>query len=572
MRTARGPNEAFAVSLADELVRCGVTHACIAPGSRSGPIAIALERQAGLQTHIHLDERSAAFFALGCARATGIPAVVLCTSGSAAANLYPAIVEARQSFTPMIVLTADRPPELRATGANQTIDQIKMFGDSVVWFAEAGLPDTAEISPGYWRSLVCRAVAESTSWRPGPVHLNLPVREPLLPDETADTYPHPIEGRPGSKPWTEVIHPTPEPHATAVDRLAAELSGTARGVVVAGAVSADLTPLLEMAQAAGWPLLAEPASNLRVPGTISCYDALLRSERFVARHRPDVVVRTGKLSLGRPLARLLEGARQVAIGPPGAFWDEHRSATDLLAGDPALLCKRAGALVERRNDRAWVSDWLRCDDIARRAIDHTLDSTDEVSEPRTARDLAASLPDDARLFVSASMPVRELDSFMVPRTGLTVHANRGANGIDGSVSTALGIAATTQAPTAGLLGDLALLHDANGMLYPGKKHLDITFVVLNNDGGDIFSFLEQAEVPEFERLFGTPHGLDLEAFARLHRMPYARPAGANELIDVLCSDERPRFIEIRTQRDRNLGLHRDIWRAVDEALALEDRA
>ena len=567
MNPPHGANEAFAVALADELVRCGVHHAAIAPGSRSGPLAIALERQPGLRTHVHVDERSAAFFALGTARATGVPSVVLCTSGSAAANLYPAMVEARHAFIPMIVLTADRPPELRATGANQTIDQVKMFGDSVVWFAEAGVPETAESAPRYWRSLVCRAVSEALASPAGPVHLNLALREPLFPGEATEPYPHPIDGRGGGKPWTQAIDAVSQPQEAAVECLVAELTGTERGLVVAGSVQADLAPLLDLAEAAGWPVLAEPASNLRVPGTIAHYDALLRSDGFLAAHRPDLIVRIGKLSLGRPLARLLKETRQIAIDPARGLWDEHRSVEAVLGGDPALLCTRVAPLVQPRTDRTWISDWRRCDDVAQRAIDRILATTGDVSEPRTARDLAASLRDGAHLFVSSSMPIRELDSFMSPRNGLTVHANRGTNGIDGAVSTALGIAAATNAPTAALLGDLATLHDSNGMLYPGKHDLDITFVVINNDGGGIFSFLEQAEVPEFERVFGTPHGIDFETFARLHRIAYARPSTADEVIEVLRSDERPRLIEVRTARDRNVELHQRIWRAVDDAVA-----
>lgn len=566
MSRPRGTNEAFAQSVADELARCGVTHACIAPGSRSGPLAIAFEREARLRTHVHLDERSAAFFALGIARATRHPAAVLCTSGSAAANLHPAIVEARQSFTPLLVLTADRPPELRATGANQTVDQIKMFGDSVVWFAETGVPDEAVTSPGYWRSLMCRAVAESLA-RGGPVHINLALREPLFPDATASLYPHPTAGRAGGRPWTEVIPSDPEPSDLTVTELARELQETERGIVIAGATQVDLSTLLEMAAAAGWPVLAEPASDLRVPGTISCYDALLRSERFIHDHRPDVVVRTGKLGLGRPLARLLHGTRQIAIGSPGTWWDEQRQIEKMLIADPAALCARVTTGLTPRTETAWSRSWHAHDDIARRAIDEMLDRNDGPSEPRAARDLAASLPDGANLFASSSMPIRELDSFMVPRTGLKVHANRGANGIDGTVSTALGIAAATRAPTAALLGDLALLHDSNGMLYPGKNELDITFVIVNNDGGGIFSFLEQAGIPHFERVWGTPHGIDLHAFAHVYGIPYGRVERSSDLAETLRAGSGPRLIEIRTDRASNVEFHRDIWQAVNDALA-----
>lgn len=566
MNGPRGVNQAFAASIANELARGGVTHACIAPGSRSGPLAIALEQEPRLTTHVHLDERSAAFFALGVARALNHPAVVLCTSGSAAANLHPAIVEARHSSAPMVVLTADRPPELRATGANQTVDQIKMFGDSVVWFSEAGVPDDAVTSPGYWRSLICRAIAESIA-RGGPVHVNLALRDPLFPDPKTPPYPHATDGRANGRPWTEVMRSVAEPSERAVAELVRELDATERGVVVAGATQADLAPLLQMAAAAGWPVLAEPASNLRVPGTISCYDAMLRSERFVNEHQADVVLRVGKLGLSRPLSRFLQNTRQISVGPPGTWWDEQRRIETMLVADPAVLCARAAAELGPRSETPWARSWHAHDDTARRVIDGMLDSNDPPSEPRAARDLAAALPDGANLFASSSMPLRELDSFMVPRAGVKLHANRGANGIDGTVSTALGIAAATRAPTAALLGDLALLHDSNGMLYPDKANLDVTFVVVNNDGGGIFSFLEQAGLPDFERIFGTPHGVDLRKFADLHGLPHTAIERAGDLVEVLRSGSGSRLIEIRTDRQSNVEFHHAIWSAVDDALA-----
>lgn len=566
MSGPRGVNEAFACSVANELVRGGVTHACISPGSRSGPLALGLEREPQLTTHVHVDERSAAFLALGIARALGHPAAVLCTSGSAAANLHPAIVEARHSSTPMVVLTADRPPELRATGANQTVDQIKMFGDSVVWFSEAGVPDEAVTSPGFWRSLICRAITEAIA-RGGPVHLNLALREPLFPDPKTPLYPHATDGRTDGRPWTEVMRSVAEPSERAVGELVRELEGTERGVVIAGAVQTDLSPLLRMAAVAGWPVLAEPASNIRVPGTISCYDAMLRSEGFVNEHQADVVLRVGKLGLGRPLSRFLQNTRQISIGPPGTWWDEQRRIETVLIADPAVLCARVTAELGPRSETPWARSWRTHENTARRVIDEMLDSDDSPSEPRAARDLAVALPDGANLFASSSMPLRELDSFMVPRTGVKLHANRGANGIDGTVSTAFGIAAATRAPTAALLGDLALLHDSNGMLYPERDNLDVTFVVVNNDGGGIFSFLEQAGLPDFERIFGTPHGVDLRKFADLYGLPHTAIERAGDLVEVVGSASGSRLIEIRTDRQSNVEFHRAIWSAVDDALA-----
>ena len=565
-----GVNEAFATSVADELARCGIGHVCIAPGSRSGPLALAFEKESRLQTHIHLDERSAAFFALGVARATGVPAIVVCTSGTAAANLFPAIVEARHASVPLIAITADRPPELRATGANQTVDQIKMFGDAVVWFAEAGVPDEAPTSPAYWRSLTCRAVTEAST-RPGPVHINVALRDPLYPSESTAPYPLAIEGRDAGRPWTEVFSAAPAPSEASVAELARTIEETERGVVVAGATADDLHPLHELADAAGWPVLAEPASNIRVPGTISTYDALLRSERFTSAHKPDVVLRVGKLALGRPLARFLTGARQIAIGGGENRWDEQRRVETLLHADPAPLCSLVSAQTAPRVESDWLRSWRDSDGIARRAIDEVLDSTDAPNEPRAARDLAAALQDGTNLFAAASMPIRDLDSFMVPRTGLSVHANRGANGIDGNISTVLGIAAATGSPTAALIGDLALLHDSNGMLYEGKNDLDVSFVVINNEGGGIFSFLERAGLPHFERLFGTPQGVDLQRWAELYGIKYSNIERSADLTEAMRSQEGVRLIEVRTDREDNVKIHRAIWQAVENALASADQ-
>lgn len=566
MSEPRGTNQAFATSVADELARCGVRHVCFAPGSRSGPLALAFEGEPRLQTHVHLDERSAAFFALGVGRATSLPAVVLCTSGTAAANLFPAIVEAKQASVPLVALTADRPPELRATGANQTIDQIKMFGESVVWFAEAGVPDEAPTSPAYWRSVTCRAVMEASTRR-GPVHVNVALRDPLYPSDTTDAYPFATEGREGGRPWTELFSAAPAPSEPSVAELARMIQKTERGVVVAGATADDLHPLCELASAAGWPVLAEPASNIRVPGTISTYDALLRSDRFVAAHRPDIVLRVGKLALGRPLARFLNGSRQVSIGRAENWLDEQRKIEAMLHADPAALCSRVSAEITPRARSDWHRSWQENDAIARRAIDEVLDSTDSPTEPRAARDVATALPEGANLFAAASMPIRDLDSFMVPRNGISIHANRGTNGIDGNISTTFGIAVTTGTPTAALIGDLALLHDSNGMLYEGKDDLAVTFVVINNQGGGIFSFLEQAGLPLFERVFGTPHGVDLHTWADLYGVGSSTIDRASDLAGLVGSHDGVGLVEVRTDREENVMIHRAIWQEVEDALA-----
>ncbi|MFP5352489.1 MAG: 2-succinyl-5-enolpyruvyl-6-hydroxy-3-cyclohexene-1-carboxylic-acid synthase [Actinomycetota bacterium] len=562
MSDAAAVNRAFSETVVDELARNGLSHVCISPGSRSGPLALAFHLDDRIKKHVHLDERSAAFFALGVAKATGVPAAVLCTSGTAPANLYPAVVEARQSGVPMLVLTADRPPELRATGANQTIDQLKMFGDSVVWFAETGTPESSERAPGYWRSLVCRAVAAGLGVPRGPVHLNIPLREPLYPGPGTEPFPYPHEGRADGLPWTEIAGPSVIPDGDAIDRLARRLSSTTRGAVVAGASARDLTGLVDLAAALGWPLLAEPASNLRAPGTVSTYDALLRAEAFLESHTPEVILRAGKLSLGRPLAALLRRVPQLVIDADGIPFDEHRTAELVVGGHPSSIATEVLDRLNPSPEDSWLTSWRSADASASQAIDAVIASFDAPSEPAVARAVTASLPSGANLFVASSMPVRDVESFMAPRDDVKVFANRGANGIDGVVSTTLGIAAASDAPTFALVGDIALLHDANGFL---SADSEATFVVVNNDGGGIFSFLEQAGADGFERVFGTPHGRDLATLASFHRLHYERITMMDALEPALARGARS-LIEVRTDRSSNIDHHRALWKAVADAL------
>lgn len=565
----RGANAALAACLVDEWARLGLRHACVSPGSRSGPLALALGDHPDVRLHVLVDERSAAFFALGLARETRAPVPVVCTSGTAAANLHPALLEARHGGVPLIALTADRPPELRGTGANQTVDQVKLFGDTVAWFGDAGVPEVAPHSVRYWRSLACRAWAEALAPPCAPVHLNVPLREPLVPSPDEAPFPHALDGRDGGEPWTRAELGAPRASDETVAALARELRTAERGVIVAGATDLDVSPLLELGERLGWPVLAEPASSLRVPGTVAAYDALLRVPAFADAHRPDLVLRVGRLGLGRPLSRHLDGVRQIALGGSAPVWhDEQRCVARLVVGDVGDLCRRLGGELPPRRSVAWSERWARADAAAREAIASVLDAEEAPGEPRTARDLARLLPAGARLVVGSSMPVRDLDSFMEPRTGITVHANRGVNGIDGFVSTTLGIAAAADGPTFALAGDLSLLHDQNGLLYPGRGDLDVTFVVLMNDGGGIFSFLEQAGVAGFEEVFGTPHGLDLSRLAALYGLAHRRLERASELEHAVAPARGPRIVEVRTDRRENVAAHRRIWDAVARSVSV----
>jgi 2-succinyl-5-enolpyruvyl-6-hydroxy-3-cyclohexene-1-carboxylate synthase len=541
------PSTALAATLVDELIRCGLSEVVLAPGSRSAPLAIEFHRraQAGdLRLSVRVDERSAAFCALGLAKASGSPAAVLCTSGTAAAHFHAAVIEADESAVPLLVLTADRPPELRGTGANQTIDQLRLYGPAVRWFCELGVAEDRSGQEGYWRSAACRAwglASGSAGGVPGPVHVNLAMREPLVPDRAlvsdGSSARAGIAGgsggsspRTGTAPWTRFA-------------AVAELPPAERGLVVCGDGDYDPAPLLSLAEQAGWPVLAEPSSNARRgPCALGAYQYLLADPGFVAAHQPDVVVSAGRPGLSRGqlgLLRLASIGRHVVIAQgPGRWSDPARSATDVAGG--VRLAGLSSRPPPGRPSR-WLPEWLDADRAAGAAVDAILDADDRLSEPRLARDLAAALPVGALLWAASSLPIRDLDQRMIPRSGLRILASRGASGIDGLVSSAIGAALAHQAAggaqAVALLGDLALLHDAPGLIVgPGEPRPDLCVIVVNNDGGGIFSMLEQAAFSgPFERVFGTPHGVKIAELTAAAGLPYRRIERSAELPEVLAS-------------------------------------
>ncbi|HVM35948.1 MAG TPA: 2-succinyl-5-enolpyruvyl-6-hydroxy-3-cyclohexene-1-carboxylic-acid synthase [Actinomycetota bacterium] len=559
---ATNPSHAFGLVIVDEFARHGLRHAVLSPGSRSAPVSLALASDDRIELHVQIDERSAAFTALGLARAAGAPCALLSTSGTAGANFHPAVVEASNDRVPLLVLTADRPPELRGTGANQTIDQVKLYGDAVRWFCDTGVPEALPGAPRYWRSLASRAWAEATGRPPGPVHLNVPLREPLVPGD--GEYPYDLGGRSGGRAWTATSSPVSAPSRAMVERLSEMVARAERGIVLAGAgVPSAPEPVLEFARHAGYPILAEPASGLRTgPLAISTTEALLRAG-FGEEHHPDLVIRIGKTGLSRPLAAWLhDGVEQVLLDPDGAWLDPERGIGHIFKCDAAVAAARVEVA---RGETEWTRAWCDADALAGAAIDDVLDASG-LSEPRIARDLAATLEDGTALFVGASMPVRDLDWFMRPRSGVTVFGNRGANGIDGVVSSAVGVALAHPGPSAALVGDLTLLHDQNGLLLSRNEPVDLAIVVLNNDGGGIFSFLPQADAPEhFERVFGTPHGVDFADLARVYGAEHVVIGAPDDLRDALPGDG-VRIIEVRTDRTENVEVHRACWAAARRAL------
>jgi 2-succinyl-5-enolpyruvyl-6-hydroxy-3-cyclohexene-1-carboxylate synthase len=569
------PSTAFGIAFCDELARCGLREVVIAPGSRSTPLAMAfsdLERQGKVRLHVRIDERSASFTALGLAKMSRRPVAVLCTSGTAAANFHPAVIEADESGVPLLVLTADRPPELRSTGANQAIDQIKLYGSAVRWFCEAGVPERRPGMTAYWRSLACQAWAHASGGAgglgqgyqgAGPVHLNLPFRDPLTPDLPGGTgeqdWPEPLDGRPDGIPWTR-FHGSGGPGGTGGGQPPVaggpggvppvELTWTERGVVVCGDGGHDAA-LVELAEQAGWPVLAEPSSGARRgPNALPAYQYLLATPEFVAGHRPDVLVSAGRPGLSRAQMAFLSGptGRHIVIGQgPGRWADPQRAATDVASA------VRLSAPPTRTT--AWLAEWRRADDAARRAVDRVLDEDDYLTEPRLARDLILGLPEGALLWAGSSMPVRDLDCHGAPRADLRILASRGASGIDGTVSAAIGAALTYAGPAFALVGDLALLHDAPGLaLGPGEPRPDLCLIVVNNDGGGIFSTLEQAAFPDsFDRLFGTPHGADLDHLAAAFGLPYQRLEQPEDLGKALPGTGL-RIVEARTDRAAGAAL------------------
>ena len=527
----------------DELARCGLAGACTSPGSRSTPLVLTLARQPGLRTWSHVDERVAGFFALGVAKQSGRPAAVACTSGTAAAHYLPAVIEAREARIPLVVLTADRPPELREVGAGQTIDQLKLYGDAAKWFFEVGTHRATPERLRWMRRLAFRAYETAVSGRPGAVHLNFALREPLVLDAPlapADDEPLPRARR--SAP------------AAAIDLELGE-----RAVIVAGRHERDdgLAAALPAAAAAlGAPLLADPLSGARRgPAAVAHYDDLLRDEAFAAAHRPDTVIRVGDLPTCKPLRQWLaglDGARQIAFDPEGAWQDPAAVVGEILDADPAAWARSiAGA----PRPSAWLDAWRRADDAAGEAIAAELG--DAISEPAVARALAR-LPSEVTVFTASSMPVRDVESFWPARDAPPrVLAHRGANGIDGTLAAAFGAAAAGGRVVVHL-GDVALAHDLGALLSASRLKLALTVVLVDNAGGGIFDFLPVAtQVDAFEEHVATPTGLDAERVAALFDLEYER-------VDALGAiREAPgALLHVRTDRAENVALHRRLHEAV----------
>ncbi len=570
------PSTALARVLVDELVRGGVREAVLSPGSRSAPLAFALhdaDRAGRLRLHVRIDERSAGFLALGLAKASGRPVPVVTTSGTATANLHPAVLEAAHAGVPLLLLTADRPPELRGSGANQTVDQLALYGSAVRLFVELGTPTERAGDNAAWRSQTCRVLAAALGelgTPPGPVHVNLGLREPLVPpppDRAGDpAWVEPLDGRPDGAPWTARV-PAAAP-AAPVDDL------PARTVVVLGDGPREQAALaLSLARRRGWPVVAEPSSGAGPTAEVLLVpDLLLGAPGWVAAHRPDRVLVVGRPTLSRAVGRLAAGSPCDVVTRLGSWPDPTGAAARVLPAVPSY----ADGPVDPDWLRSWQEAAWAADDAAAAVLEQLVADAAGVVEPvvagrvaAAAASAAATAAEGGLLVVGSSKPVRDL--FLAgPQAGLVVLANRGVAGIDGMVSTAIGAALAHGAPAYALLGDLTFLHDANGLvLGPDEPRPDLTLVVVNNNGGAIFGLLEQGgpeHAPSFARIFGTPHGVDLAALCAATGTPHVRVEDLIALDDALVPAPGLRVVEVVTDRAAAVDLDRQVRTAVGAAL------
>ncbi|HZS75843.1 MAG TPA: 2-succinyl-5-enolpyruvyl-6-hydroxy-3-cyclohexene-1-carboxylic-acid synthase [Ktedonobacteraceae bacterium] len=598
-RVPLNPTYAYVGAFVDELQRAEVRNIVICPGSRSTPLALACAEQPALRVWMHVDERSAAYFGLGMAKQLRQPVALLCSSGTAAANFLPAIVEARLSRVPLLVLTADRPHELRENGAPQSIDQNRLYGTHVKWFVEVALPEASNAALRYIRALASRSVELTRAIPAGPVHLNFPFREPLTPEPIADQPlpdiarrdPLSWEGRENNAPYVQVQHAAPDtPTNESIGRLL-ELTGNApHGLIIVGPLDNPplAEPLLEVAERLGYPVLADPLSQLRCGQhdqrmVISSYDAFLRIDSFVERAQPELILRFGAMPTSKPVLLYLKrypSCPLVVVDGQGGWEEPTQLASEYIYADPAALCQQLLNQLEQQHANTkgraeWLAMWQNSDKITRQTMQAVIQDFAEPFEGRVFTELAELLPDGTTLYIGNSMPVRDLDTFFwSSQQRIRVLGNRGANGIDGLISSALGASAAAKKPAVLVVGDLSFFHDLNGLLAARLHKLDLTIVLVNNDGGGIFSFLPQAAYPEhFEQLFGTPTGLDFQLAVEMYGGLYAKAESwvqFREQVSAGLADGGLRVIEVTTERASNVTLHRKLWKSVSEALERQE--
>ncbi len=565
----------YTANFVDELSKNGVTDIVISPGSRSTPLAMTIAEHPDIKEWIVIDERSAAFFAMGIAKKTGRAVALVCTSGTAAANYFPAIVEANYSRVPLIVLTADRPHELRDIGAPQAIEQLKLYGDYVKWFQEMALPEASENMLSYVRNKSARAVFMANEGNPGPVQLNFPFRDPLVPDFSIEN----LWSNQSSDPRNPTVEGKKQLSTNQISSVIEKLKGKGRGLIVCGPQTDQelAQAVTQVAEAWGLPVLADPLSQLRAGEhakdlIVETYDAIFRDERLRNKLRPDYIIRFGAMPVSKPYLFYVNENKhipQFVVENYTGFREPTGNNTEFIFSDAVLFCKALLSIeYTPEQDKEWLEDWQSMNRIAKKHL--LAEDSAEINEGEAVRALVDVIPESSSIYVGNSMAVRDLDTFFftTPKH-LSILANRGANGIDGMVSSGLG-AAITGAPVTLVVGDLSFYHDLNALLIAKQYKLNITILLINNNGGGIFSFLPQSqEKKHFEVLFGTPVDIEFKHAVQMYGGMYASAGTEEELKAVLYDSYQHKglsVVEVKTDRETNTSWHRSKWKAIAEEL------
>ncbi|MEK5186017.1 2-succinyl-5-enolpyruvyl-6-hydroxy-3-cyclohexene-1-carboxylic-acid synthase [Solibacillus sp. FSL W7-1324] len=561
----------YVYTIVSALVASGVEQVVVSPGSRSTPLAYAFASTKEIEMHRQVDERAAAFYALGLAKSTAKPVVLVCTSGTAAANYYPAIVEAKYARVPLIVLTADRPHELREVGAPQTINQVRLYGENVKWSAEFPIPDEAPQTLPFIERHTVRAVNIATTAPFGPVHLNIPFREPLIID-FAETLP----ASSYIKSYTNELQPAKQ----AVAELTEIIEQTTNGILIVGELplGTNTEHLWDFIREVKWPVMIESLSNLRteIPEdcqiyAITTYDALMKNERFKRNVRPETVIRFGAQPVSKFLMQFIVQAKPqsyIVIDEDPMYRDSTHMSTHFIHALPGEWLSDV-KLAHSRAEMAYVQFWKMADLLAADVIEKYSEFADD--EGAMVQAFLTSIEEDADIYVSSSMPIRDIDTFLLTQNRpVQIFANRGANGIDGVTSTALGFSnGRKNRKTYLLIGDLAFLHDANAFVASRYQECDLTVLVMNNDGGGIFSYLPQSKVEEhYEDLFGTPTALTFEQMAKMYELDYVKATSLEQFTAALSEDKQTsiKLIEAFTDREENVKQHRQLWARIHEVM------
>lgn len=565
----------YTANFIDELVCSGLRHVVISPGSRSTPLAMLCTEHEQLKEWILIDERSAAYFALGIAKETKEPVAIVCTSGTAAANYFPAIVEAYHARIPLVVLTADRPHELRDIGASQTINQVQMYGNFVKKSWEMALPEGSEKMLHYVRNRASRVMIEAQEGNPGPVHVNFPIREPLTPDLSIEN----LWGKGEKNGYNLAYEGEKRLTKSQLTELAQKL-GKKRGVIVCGPQTDDeLAPLItSLSDALGAPILADPLSQLRTGShekdlIISTYDTIFRSESLREKLAPDYIIRFGAMPISKSYLFYVEAhadVLQIVVENQRDTREPTNHSSDYFFTESRRFCEDLIPFIKHADlHENWLSSWQQLEQIAMKELKQV--ETTELTEGEVVRDVIQLVPADSILFVANSMPVRDVDTFLLQmEKKVKLHANRGVSGIDGTMSSALGIAATTRQRVTLIIGDLSFYHDMNSLLAAKHYELDITILLINNNGGGIFSFLPQAkEAKHFEALFGTPLHIDFQHAVKMYGGAYDKVTDKNAFLEAVKQTEHQSgitVIEVQTDREENVIWHRELWNKIEKRL------